>query len=170
MGKTVCTFIDEHGVIRSPGHSQEGRTESDRFLKRIAAPKRIGQFVLPLVQEHMTHMHGEPTGKAIRRLATRLEPASIELWEALVEADASGRAPAPTSRPAEAWLREAEHMQHHQGKPAPIVAGEMLLDIGISPGPEMGNLIRHAYEAQLDGIFTDEAGARAWLQQYVTGK
>ncbi|MDX8403737.1 MAG: HD domain-containing protein [Mariprofundaceae bacterium] len=165
LGKSVCTFIDDYGAIRSPGHSHEGTADSARFLKKIAAPKRIHQFILPLVQEHMTHMHGDPTPRAIRHLAKRLEPASIEMWEALVEADASGRAPAPASRPAEVWLREAERLQHQQQKPIPIVTGTMLLDMGISSGPAMGILIRQAYEAQLDGAFHEDESARDWCKK-----
>jgi len=163
LGKPACTFTDNRGTIRSPGHSHEGKADSTRFLKKIAAPKRTGQFVLPLVQEHMTHMHGEATPRAVRNLAMRLEPASIELWEALVEADASGRAPAAASRPAIAWLNQAVEMHHHREKPAPIISGKTLMAAGVAAGPELGEILRQAYQAQLDGEFHDPVSAEAWL-------
>jgi len=167
MGKPVCTFADDRGIVRSPGHSHEGTADSERFLLKIAAPKKHIPYVLPLVREHMTHMHGEPTAKAVRHLANRLTPATVELWEALVEADASGRAPAPASRPAEEWLARAQEQQSHRQTPQPIVTGKMLAPLGVTAGPGMGKLIRLAYKAQLDGDITDELSARAWLDRHI---
>jgi tRNA nucleotidyltransferase (CCA-adding enzyme) len=167
LGKPPCTFIDEKGAIRSPGHSKEGKVHTSSLLKRIGAPKRIEQSTLPLVQEHIAHLHGEPTSKAIRHLAARLDPANIELWEALVEADASGRAPSPASRPAEAWLKQAELMAYEQQKPGPIITGKLLQKLGVQPGIKMGEIIDAAYHAQLDGEFHDTATGAAWCRQYL---
>jgi len=169
LGKPVCTFIADNGTIRSPGHSHEGTADSKRFLKKISAPKRYIQKILPLVQEHMTHMHGDPTPRAVRNLANRLTPAIIEDWEALVEADASGRAPAPASRPAEEWLSLAVELQHHQQKPAPIITGKMLMAMGFEPGKAMGKILRKTYRAQLDGCFTDAESAQRWVKENLTG-
>jgi tRNA nucleotidyltransferase (CCA-adding enzyme) len=166
LGKPPCTFRDEKGTIRSPGHSKEGKVHTSSLLKRIGAPKKIEQFTLPLVQEHITHLHGEPTPKAIRHLAARLDPASIEVWEALIEADASGRAPSPASRPAEAWLKQAELMAYEQQKPSPIVTGKLLQSLGVQPGKMMGKIIDAAYKAQLDGIFDDYEQGTQWCEQY----
>ncbi len=170
LGKPVCTFIDERGIIRSPGHSHEGVADSRRFLEKIAAPKRFGKVIFPLVQEHMTHMHGEPTPRAVRHLANRLAPATIELWEALVEADASGRAPAPPSRPALEWLQQAEEIESHLSTPSPIITGKLLIDLGASPGPELGKILKESYQAQLNGEFDDLPSAKFWITEYLRGK
>lgn len=167
LGKPSSTFKDEKGVIRSPGHSKEGMVHASSLLKRVGAPERVEQFTLPLVQEHITHLHGEPTPKAVRHLAARLDPVSIEVWEALVEADASGRAPSPASRPAETWLKQAELMAYEQQKPAPIVTGKLLQELGVQPGIKMGEIIDMAYHAQLDGEFHDTTTGTAWCRQYL---
>jgi len=167
MGKPDTTFTDEAGRIRSPEHSQAGVKHCESFLARIGAPATLQAHLVPLVKEHLTHMHSPPSQRAVRRLAHRLEPADIELWEALVEADASGRSPLPSSRPALPWLEMAEAMQHHQGKPKPIVTGKMLMGLGIRPGPKMGKIIDAAFEAQLDGDIRDEASALAWCRKYL---
>jgi len=119
----------------------------------------------PLLLDHLTHMHGKATPRAVRRLAHRLEPADIELWEALVEADASGRKPHPACRPALKWLEMAREMASERGKPSPLVGGAMLMRLGIKPGPEMGKMIATAYEAQLDGVFETPAQASAWCKE-----
>jgi len=164
IGKPVTTFVDETGCVRSPGHSTDGIKVAAAFLSRIGAPGAYGQMLAPLIKEHMTHMHGEPTERAVRRLAQRLEPSDIEMWEALTEADASGRSPSPPARPALVWLSRAREQNSHQGKPAPIVSGKLLMHLGMQPGPEMGRIIHEAYEAQLDGRIANEQQAMLWCE------
>ncbi len=166
LGKPLTTFSDAQQHIRSPNHSQAAQPLIKALLKRIAVPKRYHDHIHALVMEHMCHMHGQPTERAVRRLAHRLQPATIALWEMLVEADASGRHPAEPSRPALPWLEQAEAIQHHQQPPKPIVNGKMLMSLGIAPGPLMGRIIRRAYQAQLDGSFSDEASAIRWLKEH----
>jgi len=166
LGKPSCTFADESKNLRSPGHCDAGVKLSEQFLRQISAPKSMAQFVLPLVREHMAHMHGKPTARAIRRLAHRLAPSNIEFWEMLIEADASGRLPAPASRPALSWLHEADRLNHHQNKPEKILTGEILVGLGVPPGPAMGVAIRQAYEAQLDGKFDGKESAIRWYSTH----
>ncbi|MFQ5519697.1 MAG: HD domain-containing protein, partial [Mariprofundus sp.] len=165
FGKPACTSLAKSGEIISPGHSEAGIVPSGQFLQAIGAPGRLLEQVQPLVREHITHLHSEPTPRATRRLAHRLEPANIELWEMLVAADASGRSPAPASRPALNWLQQAHKQQHHQQKPIAILTGKMLLTLGASPGPNMGDILDRAYHAQLDGDISDEKSAIAWYQK-----
>ncbi len=167
LGKPSCTFADERKNLRSPGHCEAGVKPSERFLSQISAPKSVAQFLLPLVREHMAHMHGEPTDRAVRRLAHRLEPTNIELWEMLVEADASGRTPAPASRPALVWLEKAKKLEYQHASPTPLVTGKLLMALGMKPGPEMGKLIQQAYEAQLNGHICDNETAQNWCRKNI---
>lgn len=165
LGKPAATIRDEDGAIRSPDHCMQGIAPAQRFLSRIGTPTALTKTILPLVREHLTHLHGQPTDRAVRRLAQRLEPATIELWEALVEADASGRAPHPPSRPALAWLQKAEALTSHRGKPEPLLTGKQLLELGVPAGPGMGDILQSAYEAQLDGAFDDTESAVEWYRE-----
>ncbi|MDQ6994846.1 MAG: HD domain-containing protein [Mariprofundaceae bacterium] len=167
FGKPETTFTDEEGHIHSPNHSREGIKPAKRFLQKIAAPKHIAMRVLPLINDHITHLCGQPSARAVRRLAHRLEPASIELWEMLVEADASGRHPSPACRPALTWLNKAQQLNTHEQKVSPLMTGKILLNLGFSPGKQMGKMIQQAYEAQLDGAFDDEDSAREWLKLHL---
>ncbi len=167
FGKPSCTFADEHKNLRSPGHCEAGVKPSEQFLKQIGAPKSMAQFVLPLVREHMAHMHGKPSDRAVRRLSHRLEPTHIELWEMLVEADASGRTPAPASRPAFIWLEKARELKHQHTSPIPLITGKLLMKFGMKPGPEMGKLIQQAYEAQLNGYICDNETANNWCRENI---
>jgi len=166
VGKPDTSFVNDEGRICSPGHAEVGVDISRAFLQKIATPLRLTELILPLVKEHITHLHGEPTERAVRRLADRLVPANIELWEMLVEADASGRYPAPTSRPALGWLRLAEELKHQHNRPEPLLTGQMLLDLGEKPGPGMGEIISKAYQAQLDGTIFDQHSAIQWYNDF----
>ncbi len=170
LGKPATTVRYENGRIGSPGHSEAGMPLTKSFLQRIHAPRRMAQYVLPMVHDHITHLHGEATPRAVRRLAHRLQPATIELWEMLVEADASGRAPAAPSRPALNWLQMAMDMQQHRNSPSPILSGRLLMKLGLEPGPAMGRLLKQAYQAQLDGVFHDENTALDWCREQLREK
>lgn len=167
LGKPPCTFTDEQGRIRSPGHCHAGVAPSRDFLQALHAPGELIRHILPLVQEHLVHLHGGPSARAVRRLATRLMPAHIELWELLVAADASGRAPMPASRPAMPWLELAHELNSAQGKPAPIVNGQLLQSLGHAAGPAMGKTLKQCYEAQMDGAFHDQKSAVSWIQSHL---
>jgi len=166
LGKPLTTSRNEDGNIISPGHSEAGIKPTKSFMTTIGAPVSLIAFLFPLIKEHITHLHGKPTDRAIRRLAHRLEPANIELWEMLVEADTSGRFPAPPGRPALIWLEQAEALHSHLEKPEPLLTGKMLLEMDVSPGPEMGRILDTAYHAQLDGEISDTASAMRWYRQY----
>ncbi|MDX8391473.1 MAG: CCA tRNA nucleotidyltransferase [Mariprofundaceae bacterium] len=163
LGKPETTFKHESGRIRSSGHSEQGIEPSIQFLRSVRAPQPLKKHILPLVREHLVHLHGDATARAIRRLAHRLEPSNIDMWEALAEADASGRSPLPPARPAMPWLTQAKQINVEHTAPESLASGAMLLKMGMQPGPNIGALLKTAYQAQLDGEFTDAESARQWL-------
>lgn len=167
MGKVETTVRHDNGEISSPGHNHQGIAIAARFLRRIHFPKEVETHILPLIREHMAHIHGQPGERSVRKLAFRLQPANIALWEMLVEADASGRFPAPPSRPAQGWLQLATTMQQHRQPAERIISGRMLIGFGIEPGPAMGALLAKAYQAQLNGDFSDLDSARKWLAKEI---
>ena len=52
--------------------------------------------------------------------------------------------------------------------PRPILQGRHLLERGLKPGPAFTPILSAAFEAQLDGAFSDVDGARAWLSTHLT--
>ncbi|MDQ7005024.1 MAG: HD domain-containing protein [Ghiorsea sp.] len=164
LGKPLTTFINDVGKIVSPNHGQEGVQPSINFLQRIDAPAWLIKHVKPLVKEHVAHFSTDKiTASAVKRLAARLEPSHIKMWERLTEADAGGRYPAPKSRPALPWLDLAESLDVAETKDKAIVTGKLLLRWGVEASPKMGELLRLAYESQVDGGFDDEPSAYKWL-------
>ena len=44
-----------------------------------------------------------------------------------------------------------------------------LIERGMNPGPEMGPILKAAFEAQLEGAFSDLEGALRWLSENPKG-
>ncbi|MEN0064968.1 MAG: hypothetical protein AAGA48_22675 [Myxococcota bacterium] len=68
----------------------------------------------------------------------------------------------------EAWQR-ADHLGVLHEKPRPLLQGRDLKELGMAPGPKMGELIREVYALQLDGIITTAEAARAEAQRRLAG-
>jgi tRNA nucleotidyltransferase (CCA-adding enzyme) len=61
---------------------------------------------------------------------------------------------------AEWFIARARELGVEKGPPDPLLLGRHLLELGVQPGPQMGELLRRIYELQLDGKVTDLAQAR----------
>ena len=167
FGKPSTTKM-EGGRWRAKGHCQAGVEHAERFLGRIGAPLAIIAEVLPLVAEHLVHAGiDKPSDKAVRRLANRIAPASIEALGRVVEADHSGRPPLAKGNPLSVWVEMAHNLNVFSDKPQPILKGRHLIEMGVKPGKAMGVLLNKAFEAQLDGVFHNEEGARRWAHDHM---
>lgn len=170
----VTQLRQRDGRLRwsSYGHEEAGVPLAKRFLERIGIKSSIIEQVLPLVEEHMAHtnMKGNVTERAVRRLAKRLEPSNITALLRLIEADASGRPPKPPGLPdSAAKVRDVAAALAVAEKPqVPLILGRHVLPyFGGKPGKEIGDVTRAAYEAQMDGAFSTETEALAWLEKYL---
>jgi tRNA nucleotidyltransferase (CCA-adding enzyme) len=188
MGKPKTT-VGGGTDVTSYGHDQEGASEAGWFLDRIGAPERIKAQVIPLVANHMfSAHHNRVSQRTVRRLAVRLEPASITQLSHVILADRMGRSntrstgycmrcgkeltnPDSIERGIgpvclAKWqipqvLTIAQEIECENAKPKGILMGRHLLKWQyMASGPGMGNFLRFAFERQLDGAFDDLQGAR----------
>jgi tRNA nucleotidyltransferase (CCA-adding enzyme) len=163
LGKPATTVRNEQGRWSSPAHDKAGEEPTISFLKSINSPNWLIENVVPLVVEHMAHVHCEPTHRIVRRLANRLHPSNLKMWSAVCEADHSGRPPKPAANPVIEWMELAKEVKVDDGKPKPILMGRHLLELGEKPGKEMGEKLKKAFQAQLDGLFSTPEEGIAWL-------
>ncbi|MBK9137491.1 MAG: HD domain-containing protein [Verrucomicrobia bacterium] len=152
--------------IVSPGHEEAGRLLTEQFLDRINAPLASRERVLPLVANHLVHLQ-PATARSVRRLAKRLAPETIQGLALVITADSFGRPPRPRVPPEglRSLLQVAEALELEAAAPKPILKGRHLLPLGLSAGPDLGRLLDAAFEAQLDGAFSDLPGALAWVAE-----
>ncbi len=176
FGKPSTTVRGEkRGAMRwlSPGHEPAGGPLSQTFLRRIGAPLELDSPVCQLVVHHLVHHHntGEHyTDTQVRRLARKLAPATIDDLALVMTADSFGRPPLQSPRTLEliAELRaKASALALEHSAPRPLIQGRHLVALGHKPGPKFKPVLDAAFEAQLDGVFTDEAGGLEWLQTHL---
>ena len=150
--------------IVSPGHEEAGGPLAETFLNRINAPNAIRERVVPLVTNHLAHLQ-TISDRAVRRLAKRLEPATIEELIVVITADQFGRPPRPQeiSEGVSALQSRAGELKLESSAPQPILMGRHLLELGMRPGRDLGVVLHAAFEAQLEGKFLDLPEAFRWL-------
>jgi tRNA nucleotidyltransferase (CCA-adding enzyme) len=168
FGKPETTYRGlKHGQMRivSPGHEYAGAPLAETFLQRINAPIAIRERVVPLVVNHLAHFQ-KITDRGIRRLAKRLEPENIYGLGIVMTADSMGRPPRPPVVPenVKMLLARAHELEIQSSPPKPILLGRHLLELGMTPGKEVGAILHEAFEAQLEGKFFDLPHAFGWLR------
>jgi tRNA nucleotidyltransferase (CCA-adding enzyme) len=134
----------------------------------LAVMKRLGLHtlsgynvraqVLALVREQAKPREFYARGARItdgdfRRLARQVENG---LLYRVAKACALARlAHSPTDdeavRAADYFIERVRRLGVEHGPPPPLLLGRHLMDMGIAPGPVMGELLRQVYERQLDG-------------------
>lgn len=163
---TTTALKDGRMRIVSPGHEEAGGPLAEAFLERIDVPLALRRRCVPLVTNHLAHLQ-TLSDRAVRRLARRLAPATIQDLIVVITADQFGRPPLP--REVSASLRSldarAVELDVQSSAPTPILLGRHLIEAGLEPGREFGPLLDAAYEAQLEGTFADLDQAREWLAE-----
>lgn len=175
FGKPATTArVEKRGMLRwtSPGHEAAGGPLAESFLRRIGAPLRFDAPVRALVVHHLAHHHGQSafSDSAVRRLARRLHPATLDELAFVMRADANGRPPLRSPeihQRIEELLQKARTLELESLAPKPIIQGRHLLALGLKAGPAFTPIIDAAFEAQLDGAFADETGGLAWLKDFL---
>lgn len=154
----TTTFVD--GRIRSIDHEQAGVEPATRLLDRLNVHTFGGldvrREVLGMVAHHLKPLAFAkavpPAGDgAFRRLAQKVD---LELLARLALSDCLGRTGNHDCSGIEWFLRRARALGVEHAAPDPIVKGRHLIDLGVRPGPAMGEILRAIYEKQLDGAVT----------------
>jgi tRNA nucleotidyltransferase (CCA-adding enzyme) len=64
-------------------------------------------------------------------------------------------------------LSIAEELQLEESAPKPIRMGRHLIALGLRPEPKFGKILSKAFDAQLDGQFSDVEGGLRWVQKNI---
>jgi tRNA nucleotidyltransferase (CCA-adding enzyme) len=164
VGKAVTTEIATDGTVTAKDHAERGENIAFGFLGRIGACVGVRGVVCALIREHMAHLScPTPSKRNVRRLVDRLKPATIDALGRLVRADNRARPPLGGGDPMCLHVELARLVGvKENGTIHTILKGRHLIALGMRPGPAMGQVLKRAYQAQLDGEFEDADGAIRW--------
>lgn len=159
LGKPLTTAIID-GRVKSPGHEAAGVEATTRILDRLNVHTLDGfdvrAQVLGLVTEHLRpsafyKAKDTVTDGAFRRLAQKVD---LELLVRFARADCHGRTGTFDCSAMDWFIERARSLGVEHRPPAPILMGRHLIELGVAPGPRMGEILRAVYELQLDGVVT----------------
>jgi tRNA nucleotidyltransferase (CCA-adding enzyme) len=177
MLATLCHALGEVSV------SQSAAAE----LPALAVMRRLGLYtllgydvraqVLALLREQARPCdffarREQTTDGDFRRLARHVE---IDLLYRLVKACGLARAATAAAddravQAADWFIEQARRLGVEHGPPAPLLLGRHLLEMGLAPGPAMGERLRQVYELQLDGVVRTLDEARAAARRLSTSR
>jgi tRNA nucleotidyltransferase (CCA-adding enzyme) len=176
FGKPATTaFLD--GRIRSIDHEEQGVAPAAAFLDRLNVNAIDGydvrRQVLGVTAQHlkpgMWFKAREEVGDgAFRRLAQKVD---LELLARVAKSDCLGRQPGTFNCEAMDWfLARARSLGVEHRPPPAILLGRHLLELGLSPGPRVGEILKAVYEQQLDGQVADLDAAIAAAKELIAGR
>jgi tRNA nucleotidyltransferase (CCA-adding enzyme) len=179
LGKPATTEFTD-GKTRSRGHDEAGIGPTENFLDRLKMHTLEGYDVraqvIALVRDHLKpgefyKKRDEVGDGAFRRLARRCE---LDLLYRVAKADTLGRnadwVPREKwydSEPQDWFISRARELEVEEKAPPPFLMGRHLLDMGLKPGPHMGDVTRAVYEMQLDGKVRNLDEAKEVAQELI---
>ncbi len=133
--------------IRFSRHDEVGATIARRVMERLRFPRRATDRVVALVGRHMVFKDVMKMREArVRRLVA--EDAFPELLE-LHRADCAA---SHRDLAAYQWVRAfLERLAGEPPVPPPLITGNDVLALGLSPGPLVGRVLRAVENARLEG-------------------
>jgi tRNA nucleotidyltransferase (CCA-adding enzyme) len=155
LGKPATTAIID-GRIRSLNHEDAGVAPTLSLLDRLnihtvdgfEARTQIVGLVAHHLKPGMFYKAAQVGDGAFRRLAQKVD---MELLARVARADCLGRT-GDFDCTAMGWfIARARTLGVEHRPPAPLLMGRHLLGLGLSPGPEVGEILKAVYEQQLDG-------------------
>jgi tRNA nucleotidyltransferase (CCA-adding enzyme) len=155
LGKPATTAVID-GRIRSMDHEQAGVEPTLSLLDRLNVHSIEGfdvrTQVVGLVANHLKpgmFRKAPAVGDgAFRRLAQKVD---LELLARLARADCLGRSGNFDCSAMDWFIERARALGVEHQPPPPVLLGRHLLELGMTPGPRVGEVLKLVYEKQLDG-------------------
>ena len=138
-----------------------------KFLERITNETHLLKIVPQLVQAY-NELDFAIVGNApaLRRLAVKL--GGLKLLCLLVKCTPREFYASAGDRnfPENLW-DAAANLDLLEAAPQPYLYGKMLMDMGVKPGKQMGEIIKQSFELQLDGKIACTGDAIAWAKEHL---
>jgi tRNA nucleotidyltransferase (CCA-adding enzyme) len=175
LGKPLVTAMID-GVWRSKNHEEAGEAPTRSFLAKVGVNHTVVEKIVGIVKDHLkpTNYYLQETEKnqpitdgALRKLAARIAPATMNELLLVAEADYFGRGQwrhgEKREYPERPWLLERAARIDVLTGPAPhVVTGAELIELGIEPGPKMGELIN-----EVDKMRDDEGKTKEEIVEWI---
>jgi poly(A) polymerase/tRNA nucleotidyltransferase (CCA-adding enzyme) len=169
LGKAT-TLADGHFI----GHEVEGAGLAAALMRRLRLPRADAAVITRLVRHHMFAYTADWSDAAVRRFIRRVGTDLLDDLFALRDADnaASGAVEPATGGLPELRVRIADILTRDPLQPGELAIDgrHLLAELGIGPGPLVGDLLRGLLEAVLDDPSLNQRDrllslARRWVEE-----
>lgn len=163
VGKPPTFERDASGKIRFQNHAGIGAEMADEILRRLRASNELREAVVHAVRNHMRFVDWPRMREATRRrwVAHPLFPMELALHKADCLA---------SHGMLDTWAAARDALEKFRSTPKlprPWISGHDILALGVPEGPDVGAWRRSAYDAQLEGRFSDRESLLAWLRDQI---
>ncbi|MGH7809790.1 MAG: CCA tRNA nucleotidyltransferase [Candidatus Binatia bacterium] len=161
IAKPVC-MRQEAERITFYGHTERGAEMAEDIIKRLKRGRAVWERVAYLVRNHLRHVQAPQM--RLSTLKRFLREDGIEELLELVRIDALS---------SNGDLQYYDYCQRRRGelkedeiRPAPLLRGDDLIQMGFKPGPLFAEILRQVEDAQLGGELRDRQEAREWVTKH----
>jgi poly(A) polymerase len=173
-----ATKAERDGFVGFRGHDEVGVEIIAGICRRLRASRRLTQHLQGLTRHHLrlgfliSEMPLSP--RRVHAYLRATEPVTVDVTLLTVADRLSARGVGPIASPemVAAHLQLAEQMiaagldWRQSGPPAPLLRGdEIIAELGVKAGPELGSALAELEAAQYAGEVTDRAGAIEHLRR-----
>lgn len=174
IGKFRTRRMGEDGQPTFHNHEVVGARQTVRILKRLGFDEPLIERVTFLVRHHMFHYTPEWTDQAVRKFMRRVSPEQMRDLIELRIADrkASGKR-ASVPRPVYDFLSHMERIRKEDMRMKVrdlAIDGHRLMQMGLEPGPAMGELLNALLQRVTSGELENEAEALELAAQALIGR
>ena len=144
-----------------------------KFLSRITNELKLVRG-MPLLLQHVFSVKSQqpngdvaplPSDSEIRRLSVAL--GGLKWMVAFVASNPL--IPENVRKPfARSLKNQAVLLNAYEAAPQPYLTGKILMDLGVKPGKQMGELIKKSFELQIDGVIADTGAAQSWAKDQLS--
>ncbi len=147
--------VDSTGRIRFTAHESIGARKAGEILRRLRCSNHFIEAVTTCIANHMAFKDvPEMRVSTLKRFLSR---PWIDLEMELHRIDCS--CCHADMRIYDLLLQKREEFSREEIKPAPLVKGGDLIQLGLPAGPRIGEVLNQIYDEQLEGKFPDREAA-----------
>jgi poly(A) polymerase len=163
IGKPACAEKHADGRITFYGHCDLGADMALAVCQRLRRSREVWERVEFLVRNHLRHV--EAPKMRVSTLKRFLAQEGIEELLELVRLDSLAASGDLSSF--NFCIRKREEIAREPVQPLPLLRGQDLIDLGLTPGPRFKQLLREVEDLQLEGKIATREEALAWVKQAI---
>jgi len=160
VGKPDTAFQAEDR-LRFHGHDRKSAKMAEVILRRLKLPTKEMKRIIIAIAGHMRFKDVPKMNKSTLRKLMGADTFDLELELHRVDCEGSHG----LLDNYHFLIKKAEEMENEPVLPDHWITGRDLIELGVEPGPEIGRLLKLAYDAQLEGHFETRETLLGWLRE-----